>query len=373
MNQSKRFLELDGIRGLAALAIVLFHYAGSYQWSPHNLYYYFSYLEEFVQLFFIISGFVILISFQRINNSIDFIMGRVFRLYPAYWFSVITTIVIAYISQRPLRSDNLYDILINFSMFQEMVGSRNINIVYWTMTLELAFYTIILILYQSRLLKYIDIICGIWLILIVFDIFRAYQSPELSLTIIGNLPSNQALVYPDIVGLFKWDNLSEFISFIRNYIKFNFILLRGRAPLFIAGLILYQCQVNSVTIYRVFLIVACVLARALDYSPGTPKYAFIFFAIFVVILYLAHREKLRFVSTRILVFLGGISYSLYLTHIQSSWLFNWSLQSLDIPPELSVIVRTIFAILVAYIVTIAIEKPALRFFRNQFKRNKSTS
>lgn len=373
MNQSKRFLELDGIRGLAALGIVLFHYAGSYQWSQNHLYYYFSYLEECVQLFFIVSGFVILISFQRINNSMDFIIGRFFRLYPTYWFSVITTIIVAYISQIKLRSSSPYDILINFSMFQELVGSTNINIVYWTMTLELAFYAIIIILYQAKLLRYIDIICGIWLSLIIFDIFKAYQSLGTSSILMGDLSINQAFTYPDILGTFQANNLSNLPSFIKDYVKTNLILLRGRAPLFIAGLMLYQCKINGVSIYRVFLILACVLARGLDYSPSTPRYAFIFFAVFLVILYLINIEKLGFLSTKALVFLGGISYSLYLTHIQSSWLFSWSLQSLEIPPELSVFLRTIFAILVAYIVTITVEQPALRFFRNKYKPKKVTN
>ncbi|PAX52348.1 acyltransferase family protein [Brunnivagina elsteri] len=148
MEKSKRLLEFDAIRGLAAFFIVLFHYGNPASWQNSHPFHYFFYLEEFVQLFFILSGFFILLSIKRIKRSLDFIIGRFARLYPVYWISVISTIVITNIAifAKP-RTDKIYDIILNFSMFQEFFGAKNINIVYWTLTLELLFYIIILIIY----------------------------------------------------------------------------------------------------------------------------------------------------------------------------------------------------------------------------------
>ncbi|MEM1426900.1 MAG: acyltransferase, partial [Cyanobacteria bacterium P01_H01_bin.130] len=173
-GHGRRLVELDAIRGLAALAIVFFHYGSSTQWPATHPYHYFQYLEEFVQIFFVLSGFVVLISFTRIKRALDFIVGRFARLYPVYWLSVLVTIAIIYLFKiRPAPTENPVEILLNLSMFQELLGFRNINIVYWTLTLELVFYGIFILLYKLKLLGKIDFILGAWITVIFLDTLKA--------------------------------------------------------------------------------------------------------------------------------------------------------------------------------------------------------
>ena len=61
-------------------------------------------------------------------------------------------------------------------MFQQFFGARTVNIVYWTLTLQLAFYLIILLFYKFKVIKYIDIICGIWVLLLLLNLAKAYSS-----------------------------------------------------------------------------------------------------------------------------------------------------------------------------------------------------
>src|SRR3984957_704121 len=80
-----RFIALDGLRGVAALWIVLFHIDWTNQvtggWPIRS-----AYLA--VDLFFILSGFVIFWSYgNRIENSADlgrFLRLRFFRIYPIH-------------------------------------------------------------------------------------------------------------------------------------------------------------------------------------------------------------------------------------------------------------------------------------------------
>lgn len=367
MKNVHRLLEIDAIRGLAALSIVLFHYASSYKWTDYHLYHYFDYLEECVQIFFIISGFVILISIKNISRSLDFVASRFARIYPIYLLSVITTILITNIARfaKP-RTENTYDIILNFFMLQDFLGGRSVNIVYWTLTLEISFYAIMLIVYRFRLVKYIDIICGLWLFIILLDIARAYLSSD-STTLLHLSTTKFSLLYPTQLGFLTFPNQpSNILVFLKDFIKTNFVLLQGRAVFFIAGIMLYQGKMLGFSLYRLALIILCILAKALDYASGTPRYSFIFFAAFVIIMYLVVTDRLKSLSIRPLIFLGTISYALYLTHLQ----VNWLIESLfvNIPPEISIIIKTLVAIIVASCLTFTIELPAMKLIKSQYKK-----
>ena len=374
ISHNKRLLELDAIRGLAALGIVLFHYTSSYKWPTDHIYYYFRYLEEFVQVFFIISGFVILMSFTKIKRTLDFIVGRFARLYPGYWISVATTIVIVYVlNLAQPRTENLFDILANFSMFHDFIGAKNINIVYWTLTLELAFYGIVIFLYKAKLLRKIDFIFGIWLTVILLDTLKAnlaLNSLDFSLAssfLVGNGDHFKSAYSAQNISVnagLAWDTL----GFLKDYIKNNFILIRGKASLFIAGVMLYQGWKFGFVPHRVIMIIVCILVKALDYSPDTPWYACLFFTSFVLVIYLAITNRLKALAIKPLVFLGSISYALYLTHLQVSWVSGKFLSLSDMPPEIVILAQVILAILIATIITRVIEEPAMKYIKRFYKK-----
>jgi peptidoglycan/LPS O-acetylase OafA/YrhL len=90
-NDSRRVVELDVFRGVAALWVAMFHltlrYDEAFLHQPAPLK---PLLDGTygVELFFMISGFVILMTLQRSRSWVDFAVHRFARLYPAYWLSV---------------------------------------------------------------------------------------------------------------------------------------------------------------------------------------------------------------------------------------------------------------------------------------------
>ena len=90
--------EIEGLRTLAITMVFLFHYFS--RWTPplfnKHLYPYnfelakevskFGYLG--VQLFFMISGFVILSSLERQRNLKSFAFARFKRIYPSLWIAI---------------------------------------------------------------------------------------------------------------------------------------------------------------------------------------------------------------------------------------------------------------------------------------------
>jgi peptidoglycan/LPS O-acetylase OafA/YrhL len=146
-----RLYEIDLLRIIAALSVVLYHYSFSGYLGGHSPVEYpalspvtrYGYLG--VDMFFVISGFVVLLSAWGRRPS-DFVISRIVRLYPAFWVAVtITAIVSITLSHGHFRvSAGQY--LANLTMFNSLPNITNVDVVYWTLWSELRFYALVFIM-----------------------------------------------------------------------------------------------------------------------------------------------------------------------------------------------------------------------------------
>jgi peptidoglycan/LPS O-acetylase OafA/YrhL len=151
--KQSRYYELDLLRFIAAAAVVSFHYffrAGAqHPVMAHtgfsDPWHVFRYGNLGVELFFMISGFVILNSAWNKPAS-AFVASRVARLYPAFWVAcTVTAVVIA------LDPNQRFDVspskwLGNLTMAPTLIDVGQIDGVYWTLLVELMFYLLVLVL-----------------------------------------------------------------------------------------------------------------------------------------------------------------------------------------------------------------------------------
>ena len=80
-----RLQELDALRGVAALCVAFFHYTnGTFL---YNLVFKFG--GTAVDLFYMISGFVIFLSVVNAASWKEFVKKRIARLYPTYWICLL--------------------------------------------------------------------------------------------------------------------------------------------------------------------------------------------------------------------------------------------------------------------------------------------
>ncbi|MEH2245323.1 acyltransferase family protein [Nostoc sp.] len=335
MNTKKRLLEIDVLRGVAAISVVLFHYTTRYSQKfghSNDVLIYFPQGYYGVELFFIISGFVIFMSLEKITSGSEFIIGRFSRLYPAYWTCLILTYAIVNITGLPNYTISWDVAIINLSMFQVFFNVSNVDGVYWTLGLELCFYIIMFILYQTRLLKYINQISIIWLIL-------------MALTIILEKQANIFIEYR--IGLLF-------------FIKSNSIIF---ANLFIIGMMFYKQYKKGLSLKEYCIITACIFIYQLQhYWTET-----LLIICFTGLLHLIIDNKMSFIIQKPLLFMGTISYSLYLIHQNVGYVIINKLYKFGINPNISICIALTISILLAAIITFKIEKPMMRLIKEQYK------
>ncbi len=171
-----RLRALDGLRLLVALMVALYHYLGkesaSSFWGEdvHRIFPNADFLAHYgwlgVQIFFVISGFVICMSSWGKSVG-EFCRSRVVRLYPVYWAAVCLTFLVVTFVPTVIEAPTLGAVLANMTMLQEGLGARHVDGVYWTLWVELRFYLLFaLVVWTGLSYRRVALFCAAWTIAI---------------------------------------------------------------------------------------------------------------------------------------------------------------------------------------------------------------
>ncbi|MET9291256.1 acyltransferase [Streptomyces sp. NPDC003077] len=151
-RRPSRLRALDGLRLIAALMVALYHLGGrggeiATAWgsSPSQQFPTASVLFAYgclgVQIFFVISGFVICMSgWGRTLRA--FIASRVSRLYPAYWVAILLVTAVFALPWVAFKALGPSDVLTNLTMLQQPLGAKRVLGVCWTLWAEMRFYAL---------------------------------------------------------------------------------------------------------------------------------------------------------------------------------------------------------------------------------------
>lgn len=151
----------DGLRGFAALWVVLFHLAeGHHIENIKNLLpkYVFSVIFSWghlgVAVFFVLSGFVMALTAHKVKfnctTAFRFIARRLTRLTPPYYFAIAVALFFIFIKSKALHLDYLAPPLSNLIQHvffvQGIFKTPQINTVFWTLCIEVQFYIVFALL-----------------------------------------------------------------------------------------------------------------------------------------------------------------------------------------------------------------------------------
>lgn len=324
-----RFKELDALRGIAALLVILFHFTMLRDEAKLG----FKLGTTGVDLFFMISGFVILHSLKHISSSYEFVINRVSRLYPTYWTCV--TIVFALIIIQSLFNLNgdkidVIQYLGNMTMFQFYLRIEDLDAPYWTMIIEMVFYITMLILFYFKLLKYIIhiglLVLSLMIILFILDFDNIW-----------------------LIRIIWWIPVLQFL------------------PLFFAGILFYLIATDHKNNFEKYIIlVFCLLSQIFLFDYAGRSRAFIsqteysiMLTIFFILFTLFVNGKLKFIVSRLTLFLGEISFVFYLIHqkISADYLIPFFTNTLNMNFWLALMITLFVIIIISTLITYYIGIP----------------
>ena len=336
---NNRYYILDASRFFAAMAVVLFHFF-FLSWSAEHVdsvsyksigeFFKYGYLG--VQFFFLISGFVIFMSIQK-GGVIEFIASRASRLYPAYWFAVLLTSIFIICIDKNTDELQAVDILVNLTMLQKFFNIPNIDGVYWTLAIELIFYFWITVLLATKSVGKFETFAFVFLLI---------------------------------------SSLSRFLHFPNSI---NLILLTEYSPYFIAGASFYLICQQGTSPIKISLIIASFflslhqaiflqlptiqLKHSSIFSEMIVALIIAFFYLFFLVVCLKKHKTYR---PKIYVFLGALTYPLYLTHQQIGYILMDSLSG-AINKYILVLLVVIICLLISSFIYLYIETPISKNMR----------
>jgi peptidoglycan/LPS O-acetylase OafA/YrhL len=320
----QRLKELDILRGFASLNVVIYHYTSRYRDIFHHDYpikydWYFGHVG--LELFFIISGFVIFMTLQKVNSVQEFSFKRLTRLYPAYWICICITLLISSFWKMPRSEDlSVFQILMNFTMIQGVFEVPNIDGAYWSLVPELFFYTSMGILFYLGWLKNIRLIAVIWLSWMLFN--------KLGILSIGEYFLN---------------------------LKYGMFLL--------AGILFYKIKYNNGNLIDHLLILCCLFTAIwVNRMPyNIIAYPFLF-SLFYLFIY----GKLKVLNWSPLLFLGYISYPLYLLHQNIGYAMISTFKFYIRNDFIAILLTLSIMFFFAWIVKKYLEKPIITYLNTKY-------
>ena len=341
MGDARRIQGLDVLRGIAAVCVVIYHYTSNFQrvyghTSPPLFSFHYGALG--VLLFFLISGFVIFMTLEKTQRPRNFVRSRFSRLYPAYWAALLLTFAVLRFSHLPGRTPSFARLAVNFSMIQGLVGVQHVDGVYWTLQVELCFYTIMLVLFMAGQLRWAQF----WLLALM----------GLRLAQVYFLPENSAF-------------LQHHPRIARSVSQIEQVLILDYVHAFLIGITLYNIWKNGWRLTYAMILGICLL-YSFWYGPRDDFY---FTLGFVTLVYAASHGYLSLLENRVMLFLGLISYSLYLTHQNIGYVVLRWMEGHGANANVAILAALVVALAAASALTYAIERPALRLLRGKKPRD----
>ena len=333
------FDVLDFLRFFASLSVVFYHYcyygvlAEKISVDSGSLMNISSYGFLGVDLFFMISGFVIFISALK-GDVAAFVISRIGRLYPGYWICLFMTILVITIFSASPEWWDAKMLLFNMTMLQGVLGVKHVDGVYWTLAVEIVFYFWIAVLLLFKQIHRFEFIAWLWALLSVFNIY--FELPEVIVQI-----------------------------FLLNFMHY-----------FLAGAVFYLCYQNGGSVKRaLFLVVSFCLAVLTifnrehieidngEYNSYIVITIIAFFYAFFLLISLRFFDRFSFKYS---VLLGSLTYPLYLIHQEIGYILIQNI-SHWFEGNGAIYVTLTIVLILSFVIAVFVEKPLMKLVRQKLR------
>jgi len=359
----KKNLNLEAFRGIMALMVLISHVELVRMYFGRSYDYMYPVMFHLGRVgvtgFFVLSGYLITMSILNRKESNNwsirgFYIGRIFRIWPLYFLIIFLAIVVLpnvsqlqfilpnYVTDARVATGNYW----HYIFFMPQTPLIN-NVVLpfaeptWSIGVEEIFYLIIpwVIVTANKKLQNGLIVFIVLFVIAKYTVLYGYQLPNTS------MPAK-------LLTYYRYDCIA--LGVLLGVLHFN------KKKLFTAinGLHL------TLSVVAIFILFKNLTIERYDYFPFGICFA-------VIIAYFANKNT-SFKSPRWLVYIGTISYSLYLTHeIVIVYFINLGFDRK--PMILMYILCIIGAIILASALYFLIEKPFMKFGASKFPHTRKLS
>ncbi len=344
----KKLYNIQALRSVAVLLVVIFHLAAIENIYGHGS----NLLPRFtdvgasgVDIFFVISGFIMATiirdQFQNFNNALNFIIHRITRIYPLYWFYAViflASLLLSDMLQGNMDWEHQYNYFRNFLLLPN--AGPSILVVSWTLVYEMYFYCVItaLLFFSERL--FVKLIL-LWLVIVcVAHYFINPTNAEFAIT---TSPMTLEFIAGCLIARFTY-------SFSNRY---NYLFL----------------GIGFVSLFAAFYCFQY-LEPIIAHEMGTHSIRLLLFGIpsILIVSALVGLETDQIILPKFMIKLGDASYSIYLSHMIVFVTIGkiWQRLPYNGPIFHAVMCTFMLTIVITFglISYSFIEKPMINFFRN---------
>lgn len=357
LKQRERNIDsIQAVRAIAAIFVLLYHASAL---ISHRLNYdltsYFWYGYSGVDIFFVLSGFIIFYSASTHKNltSTEFFARRLIRIYPIFWLATLSVVLIAIIGKYFHFGDS--DIMSSVSAlsFESLIAtlllipkSSEIILVAWTLSYEMMFYVIFALLFFKNKKSFL-VVMALWVI--ASSIFAFILHSDYS----GTKSPFIAMLNPIMVEFLFGCGLAVIFQHVKHVNGFLILAVLCVGIGIILTVALHKSALIEVPTKNQYL-------RFWDY--GVPAAIFIFSLLYLPLSY-----------PKSLLFLGDASYSIYLFHYPLMGIIARVIAMSHLPMNniIGFMLTVGITTLICCMIYQFIEKPILDFGKHQIKSIKN--
>lgn len=369
---SGRIFFLQALRGAAAVIVMVYHLAlkfwtthdalaVSFPWMAGELHDAAFWLEGIgaacarmnldlgcfgVALFFLISGFVISLSLEK-QNSVSFLVARVFRIYPLYLVGLALTMLSIFAFTQYLGLEYSYtivDYLKQGSLLGDWFWLPSIDGIVWTLEVELKFYLLICVIHAMRRLNSARALLATAAGMCLFNILVSNRYGLLLQTSIIRYRIVYILAMSFVYLIYMFIGVC-FYNFYKKY---------------------WDLKKTIVAVVSLYLLYIAALLNGVDTGINNIYLTSYTLALLLFAGCYAMQERIRY--NRLFQFFGDISYPLYVVHGVNGYILMSVLDMVGVDPYVSVAVTMGLSILLAYVLHRLVELPSNIFGKKIAKK-----
>lgn len=336
-----RILELDALRALAALSLMLFHfthvYSVKYGYVP-PLGFEFPYGKYGTQLFFMLSGYVNAMTLLGKRSPLDFLAARAIRILPSYYLVIAVNLGLLLFLPFTLQGHYSWtQVAANLTMVPGLWGSDFLEPVTWTLQVEVLFYAALLVMYGCGGLER-PLRTLLWYLAIC--LFGTWWLEGIEAELAGTAEASRAELLREL-------------------------LLLPYLPLFAMGMLLYELrrEAGSWLANGLGVLAAVFVFHWIDQREHNPAVTVFFLGLLTG----AAWGVVPALRWRPLVFVSSISYSLYLLHNNLGTTFIYHLNQAGVPSSVCFLLVFPLVLVISCAATFWFERPVSAWLRDAWK------